>query len=157
MISKKVAQTLDVILGKTREVDSLVGEIATASQEQSQGLGQINLAVGQMDKVTQSNAANAEETAAAAEELSSQSVTLRDSVADLRRLIEGGAKSVVPAQAAAGHGRHTGKTSPAVKSAAPAGRPAKAVPTRSPNSARPPDQRTLAHAQSNSDNDMFFK
>ena len=52
MISKKVAQTLDVILGKTREVDSLVGEIATASQEQSQGLGQINLAVGQMDKVT---------------------------------------------------------------------------------------------------------
>ena len=99
VISQKVAQSLDVILGKAREVDTLVGEIATASQEQSQGLGQINLTVGQMDKVTQSNAANAKETAAAAEELSSPSVSLRESVADLRRLIEGGSKATAPADA----------------------------------------------------------
>ena len=46
----------------------LVVEIANASKEQTQGLGQIGTAVSQMDKVTQSNASNAEETAAAAEE-----------------------------------------------------------------------------------------
>jgi methyl-accepting chemotaxis protein len=88
-ISQKVAQSLDVIVGKAREVDALVGEIATASNEQSQGLGQINLAVGQMDKVTQSNASNAEETAAAAEELNAQSASLKDTVSELRRLVDG--------------------------------------------------------------------
>ena len=108
IISQKVAQSLDVILGKAREVDTLVAEIATASNEQSQGLGQINLAVGQMDKITQSNAANAEETAAAAEELSSQSVSLRESVADLRRLVDGGQQPGTPtvAHPTAHHGRH---------------------------------------------------
>ena len=42
----------------------MVDEVASAFREQTQGLAQINTAVGQMDQVTQSNAANAEETAA---------------------------------------------------------------------------------------------
>ena len=49
----------------------LVTEVASASREQTHGINQINLAVGQVDKVTQSNAASADESAAA-EELSSQ-------------------------------------------------------------------------------------
>lgn len=88
-ISAKVAQSLAEIVTKAREVDSLVGEIATASTEQTQGIDQVNLAVGQMDKVTQSNAGSAEETAAASEELNSQSVAMRENVASLLLLIGG--------------------------------------------------------------------
>ncbi|MFT3866889.1 MAG: methyl-accepting chemotaxis protein [Nibricoccus sp.] len=88
-ISEKVAQSLGVIVEKAGKVDGLVAEIATASNEQSQGIGQISSAVSQMDTVTQSNAANAEETASAAEELSKQSQTLKDAVSDLRRLVGG--------------------------------------------------------------------
>jgi methyl-accepting chemotaxis protein len=89
LISGKVARALDVILDKARQVDELVAEIATASNEQSQGIGQINTAVSDMDKVTQTNAASAEETAAAAEELNSQAAALHDSVEDLRCLVDG--------------------------------------------------------------------
>jgi len=89
VISGKVAQSLDVIVEKARKVDELVAEIATASHEQSQGIGQINTAVSQMDQVTQANAGGAEETAAAAEELNAQSHVLRDAVIELRRLVDG--------------------------------------------------------------------
>ncbi len=54
------------------KVAELVGEIAAASREQSQGIDQINRAVSEMEKVTQMNAANAEESAAASEELNAQ-------------------------------------------------------------------------------------
>ncbi len=88
-ISGKVALSLGEIVAKAREVDTLVGEIATASLEQTQGIDQVNLAVGQMDKVTQSNASSAEETAAASEELNSQSVAMRENVRSLLLLIGG--------------------------------------------------------------------
>ncbi|HWL14845.1 MAG TPA: methyl-accepting chemotaxis protein, partial [Opitutus sp.] len=61
-ISGKVAASLGEIVEKARRVDALVAEIATASQEQSQGIQQVNTTVSQMDKVTQSTASNAEET-----------------------------------------------------------------------------------------------
>jgi methyl-accepting chemotaxis protein len=86
-ISEGVAQALTEIVEKARQVDSFVGEIAQASNEQSQGIGQVNNAVGQMDKVTQSNASGAEETAAAAEELNAQAAALRDSVVELQNLV----------------------------------------------------------------------
>ena len=72
---------------KARQVDELVAEVAGASREQTQGITQINSAVGQMDKVTQANAANAEESAAAAEELNAQAETMKRSVGDLLRLV----------------------------------------------------------------------
>ncbi len=59
------------------KVSDLIGEIATASQEQAQGISQINIGVGQIDTVTQQNTASAEESAAAAEQLSSQAEQLR--------------------------------------------------------------------------------
>lgn len=89
-ISNKVAISFDQIASKTREVDQYVAEIATASQEQAQGVSQVNLAVTQMDKVTQSNAASAEESAAASEELSSQALSVEDSVRTLQQLVGGG-------------------------------------------------------------------
>jgi len=93
LISGKVARSLDVIVEKARQVDEIVAEIATASQEQNQGIGQINTAVSQMDKITQSNAASAEETAAASEELSAQAVTLKETVGHLRQLVGGASTS----------------------------------------------------------------
>jgi methyl-accepting chemotaxis protein len=100
-ISGKVAERLQEIVTKARQVDELVAEIATASKEQSQGIGQVNTAVTQMDKVTQSNAASAEESASAAEELNAQALTLKSIVADLQRLV--GAKAAHAEVAAATH------------------------------------------------------
>jgi len=88
-INNKVAQALNEIVIKARQVDELVAEVTSASKEQTQGITQINTAVGQMDKVTQSNAANAEEGAAAAEELNAQAETMKQSVAELLQLVGG--------------------------------------------------------------------
>ena len=88
-ISAKVAKSLEEIVGKARQVDELAGGVAAASQEQSQGIEQVNTAVAQMDKVTQSNAANAEESASAAEELNAQANALRETVSELLQLVDG--------------------------------------------------------------------
>jgi methyl-accepting chemotaxis protein len=85
--SHEVAGVLDQIVEQVRKMDTLVGEIATASAEQSQGIDQVNRAVSEMDKITQSNAASAEESAAAAEELSTQSTELRELVAGMGDLV----------------------------------------------------------------------
>ena len=85
-ISADVAKSFADIQTRIQQLDKLVAEIATASQEQSQGIGQISTAITQMDQVTQSNAGNAEETAAAAEELSSQATMQQDAVRQLQAL-----------------------------------------------------------------------
>jgi methyl-accepting chemotaxis protein len=92
-ISSKVAQSFEEIVTKARKVDEFVGEIATASNEQTQAIRQVATAVTQMDKVTQSNAASAEESASASVELSAQAEMMRESVSGLRRLIRGGGAS----------------------------------------------------------------
>jgi hypothetical protein len=74
-------------------VDELAAEVAGASSEQTQGITQINTAVGQMDKVTQSNSATAEESAAAAEELNAQAETMKQSVAKLLQLVAGNSRN----------------------------------------------------------------
>lgn len=71
------------------KVAELVAEISTASSEQAKGIEQINLAVTEMDKVVQTNAASAEESASASEELSAQSVQINGIVAGLKGLITG--------------------------------------------------------------------
>ncbi|HAA02439.1 MAG TPA: methyl-accepting chemotaxis protein, partial [Syntrophobacteraceae bacterium] len=58
-------QEFQQVAGSAGRVADLVGEISAASSEQAQGIEQINRAVTEMDKVTQQNAANAEESAAA--------------------------------------------------------------------------------------------
>jgi methyl-accepting chemotaxis protein len=72
-----------------KRVTEIVGEIAEASQEQSQGINQINKAVAEMDKVVQQNAANSEESARAAEEMNSQANYMKDVVGDLSSLVGG--------------------------------------------------------------------
>ncbi len=86
-----VEASLHEIVEKARQMDELVAEIATASGEQSKGIDQVNLAVSEMDKVTQANAGSAEETASASEQLSAEAAELNASVGELVRLIGGGA------------------------------------------------------------------
>lgn len=95
-LSVQVASGLEQIVTKARQVDELVAQIATASSEQSQGLNQIGLAFSEMDKVTQSSAANAEEGAAAAAELSGQAEVLKEAVAQLTALVEGTRAATAP-------------------------------------------------------------
>ncbi len=86
-MAEEVAAVLREITAASEKVNGLVGEITAACNEQAQGIGQVNTAVSQMDKVTQSNAANAEESAAAAEELSSQAESLKAVVGELIDLV----------------------------------------------------------------------
>jgi methyl-accepting chemotaxis protein len=69
----KVGDAFAKIGEKVRQTDAFVAEIALAAKEQSLGIEQISAAIGQMSKVTQSNASNSEQCASAAEELSAQS------------------------------------------------------------------------------------
>lgn len=86
-ISAKVATRLTEIAGVTKQVDQLVAGIAAASNEQSQGISQINLAVSHIDKVTQANAAAAEESASAMIELQTQAASMKRAVEDLMGMV----------------------------------------------------------------------
>jgi methyl-accepting chemotaxis protein len=86
-ISAKVAESLGVIVEKAREMNTLVNEIASASSEQDRGIAQLTTAVQEMDKVTQSNASNAEETASASEELNAHADSLKETVLELVKLV----------------------------------------------------------------------
>ncbi|MBI5691794.1 MAG: hypothetical protein HZC55_17070 [Verrucomicrobia bacterium] len=127
-ISAKVADSLQQIVERARQVDTLVAEIASASGEQSQGIGQVSAAVSQMDKVTQTAAASAEESAAAAEELKAQSTELELLVARLLALVGGQSQPQTnglpaPSPRAGGHGL------PAPAAALPASLHARTHPT----------------------------
>lgn len=67
-----------------KQVFDIVGEIATASEEQRRGIDQINQAVTQMDKVTQQNAALVEQAAAGAQSLDEQAANLKSAVSVFR-------------------------------------------------------------------------
>jgi len=71
------------------KVAELIGEIAAASREQSEGIDQVNQAVADMDKVTQQNAANAEESASSSEEMNAQAEQMKLMVDDLVTLVGG--------------------------------------------------------------------
>jgi methyl-accepting chemotaxis protein len=95
-ISTQVGTALGDIVARVRQIDTLAAEVTTASQEQSQGVGLINGAIGQMDSATQANAASAEESAAAALDLAHQADELKAAVQALIGLIDG--HSAAPAK-----------------------------------------------------------
>lgn len=81
--TKLVAQagkTMEEIVSAIRGVTVIMSEIRTASVEQTSGIEQVNQAIGQMDEVTQQNAALVEQAAAAAESLEEQAQNLSDTV-----------------------------------------------------------------------------
>ncbi|MGJ7523983.1 methyl-accepting chemotaxis protein [Variovorax sp. LT1P1] len=77
---EEAGKTMQEIVASVRRVTDIMGEISSASQEQTQGIDQINQAITQMDQVTQQNAALVEEAAAAAGSMQEQAGTLVDVV-----------------------------------------------------------------------------
>jgi len=96
---REAGGTMREIVDSVRRVTDILGEIMAASLEQSAGIEQINVAITQMDGVTQQNAALVEQAAAAAQAMRDQAARLADAVAVFR--IEGGGAAPAPAPAAA--------------------------------------------------------
>jgi hypothetical protein len=119
-----VGASLEEIMQKVMAADGLVAEIATAAKEQAQGIQQVGVAMTEMDKVTQSNSAGAEQSASAAEELKAQARTLQQTVKVLQALAgrrNGGPDDEQPEPA----------SGPLVVPAAPRGRITRARPSSS--------------------------
>jgi methyl-accepting chemotaxis protein len=73
-------KTMDEIVASVARVTGVLGEISAATKEQSQGIGQVNQAVAELDHMTQQNAAMVEESSAAADRLKEQSLRLSEVV-----------------------------------------------------------------------------
>jgi len=91
-LNVELSESFTKVNESSMKVVQLVEQIAKASSDQAKGVEQINSAMSQMDKVVQQNAANAEESASASEELSSQAQILRQTVDQLAMLV-GGSKT----------------------------------------------------------------
>jgi methyl-accepting chemotaxis protein len=76
----EAGQTMDLIVTSIRQVADIMGEITAATQEQSNGIEEVNQAITQMDEMTQQNAALVEEAAAAAESMQEQAQLLAHAV-----------------------------------------------------------------------------
>ncbi|OOC15322.1 methyl-accepting chemotaxis protein, partial [Dickeya dadantii] len=74
------SQAMDEIVSSVTKVTDIVAEISMASNEQHQGIKEIGVAIDQMDRVTQQNAALVEQAATAAQSMTEQGEQLRDSV-----------------------------------------------------------------------------
>ena len=77
-LAERAGKLLDEMVPSINKTSDLVQEIASASQEQTAGVGQINNAMGQLNKATQQNASASEELAATAEELGGQAGQLQE-------------------------------------------------------------------------------
>jgi len=80
----RAGETMHEIVNSIQRVTAIVGEISSASHQQSAGVAQASQAVAQIDQTTQQNAALVEESAAAAESLKQQAAQLQQSVAVFR-------------------------------------------------------------------------
>ena len=93
-IAEEVASVLGDIVNGINNTTDLVSEIAKASHEQNNSITQINSTVNETDRVTQSNAANAEESASASEEFARQACTMNQIVEELSIMV-GSGKAVI--------------------------------------------------------------
>jgi methyl-accepting chemotaxis protein len=130
---ENAGMTMGEVVDSVRRVTDIVGEISSASREQSEGIAQVNKAIAQMDEVTQQNAALVEEAAAAAQSLQTQAVTLAEAVSIFR----------IDAQQAAKPAARTAQVS------APAAAPKAAVPAaKAPRVLNKPAGTAVATARS---------
>jgi methyl-accepting chemotaxis protein len=90
--------TMEQVVSSIRRVTDIMAEITHASQEQTGGIEQVNQAIGQMDQVTQQNAALVEEAAAAAASMQDQAATLAQVVSVFK--LDGQAAAAIAAPAA---------------------------------------------------------
>jgi methyl-accepting chemotaxis protein len=97
---QQAGSTMNEVVDSVRRVTDIMGEITSASSEQSIGIDQVNTAITQMDQVTQQNAALVEEAAAAAASMQEQAERLAD-VASSFKLDDDGARQSLAAPPAA--------------------------------------------------------
>ncbi|MBN2049203.1 MAG: methyl-accepting chemotaxis protein [Spirochaetales bacterium] len=81
LAASAVADRLQQIVSDSTKIAAFLEEIEHASREQAQGIAQINTGLEQVEEITQANTASAEESASAAEELSSQALELKNMIA----------------------------------------------------------------------------
>ncbi|MYM84365.1 HAMP domain-containing protein [Duganella sp. FT50W] len=86
---QQAGSTMDDVVASVRRVTDIMGEITSASSEQSIGIDQVNTAIGQMDSVTQQNAALVEQAAAAAASMQEQAARLAEVASSFRLGHEG--------------------------------------------------------------------
>ncbi len=92
----EAGKTMGEIVSSVQHVADIMAEITAASQEQSAGIEQVNLAIAQMDEATQQNAALVEQAAAAAQSMQDQAAALADAVSGFRLSAADGAAGVAP-------------------------------------------------------------
>ena len=117
--ARNLEQVFNGIVTQIKLLDSAISEISAASQEQTGGISEVNLAVGRMDRVMQNNAASAEENAGVAASLKEQTGTLQRVAGDLEALVNGPA---APARFTTAKAAEKNPTTRAAKSMA--GKPA---------------------------------
>ena len=88
-VVEDVAGTLDKITESAQAAATLIAGVATSNAQQADGIRQLGLAVDQMNAVTQSNAANAAQTASASSEITAQAKGLHDLASRLREMADG--------------------------------------------------------------------
>jgi methyl-accepting chemotaxis protein len=133
--------TMSEIVGSVQRVSDIIGEITAASAEQSEGIGQINTAVTQLDQMTQQNASLVEESAAAAESLKDQANKLAQVVSVFRLASGAEAPRLAPAPLPA---PPVAKPAPAKAVAKPVAKPVSPAASK----AVAPPARPLAKAES---------
>ena len=144
----EAGQTMSEIVGSVQRVSDIIGEITAASGEQSDGIGQVNVAVTQLDQMTQQNAALVEQSAAAAESLKDQAARLAQVVQVFKlgdaAVAHPAAPAALPSPTMArpspaaqpshhtttAHGARVGKSAQALRTATPA--PVKSLPMKTP-------------------------
>ena len=114
--AERAGTLLTEMVPTIRKTSDLVQEIASASSEQSSGVGQINGAMGQLNQATQQNASASEELAATAEELGSQAEQLQQTMTFFQ--LDNNQRSVRSAPAAASAGKSKGKAQVSARTAA---------------------------------------
>ena len=130
----QTGETMEQVVTSIQRVTDIMSEIASASQEQTGGIEQVNGAIGQMDQVTQQNAALVEESAAAAASMQDQAARLAQVVGVFKLDAQAAAPSAAPAAPAPA--RALALPAKAAKPAKPAARVSKPAPAATRQAAR---------------------
>ncbi|MGI4982263.1 MAG: methyl-accepting chemotaxis protein [Janthinobacterium lividum] len=159
-LADEAGRSMSEVMASVQRVNDIMQEIAAASVEQSEGIGQVSQAVSQMDEVTQQNAALVEEASAAAQSLHDQATRLIDEVARFQvgdvqdngtgapfrraQAVRPGARTSPPAVRAAAVRRSGGNTAATRGTARPV--PAMGLPAAGQSAVRVPATRRPADA-----------
>ena len=136
----EAGQTMDLIVTSIKQVADIMGEITAATQEQSNGIEEVNQAITQMDEMTQQNAALVEEAAAAAESMQEQAQKLAQAVSIFKLSHDEATRRPAPVQRAVAAPAPAPRKAPAAPAPRPAVAAAKPAAPKKLASAAPGDE-----------------